>query len=83
MIRFILSTLLLFLPILISANEEYIVRVWLADKDGCEFSTLQPEEFLSERSIQRHTDKGVEISYRDLPQTSQYKTEGESFQFLL
>lgn len=75
MIRFILSTLLLFLPILISANEEYIVRVWLADKDGCEFSTLQPEEFLSERSIQRHTDKGVEISYRDLPQTSQYKTE--------
>lgn len=63
------------MPTLISANEEYIVRVWLADKEGCEFSTLQPEEFLSERSIKRHESKGVEISYRDLPLSQQYKTE--------
>ena len=57
------------------AQEGYVVRVWLADKRECGYSTDNPQEFLSDRSIARHSREQIEISEQDLPITQHYKQE--------
>ena len=49
------------------------MRVWLSDKEGCQYSTLRPNEFLSERSIARHKRDNIDISVNDLPVSTSYK----------
>lgn len=75
MIRFFISLLFSLLVFTLYAEEQLIVRVWLSDKEGCQYSTLHPEEFLSERCIKRHKREMVNFSQRDLPISEQYKEE--------
>ena len=67
-------TLLIWSSILL-AQEGYVVRVWLTDKRECGYSTDNPQEFLSDRSIARHSREQIEISEQDLPITQHYKQE--------
>ena len=49
------------------------MRVWLSDKEGCNYSIASPEEFLSERCIARHKRDKINVSYYDLPISKRYK----------
>ena len=75
MIRFFISLVFLLSTFSICAEELFVVRVWLSDKEGCKFSTLLPEEFLSERSIERRKRDNIEIYSNDLPISEQYKSK--------
>ena len=73
MLRFLISLLLFWGGFCIYAEELITVRVWLSDKEGCNYSVAHPEEFLSERSIARHKRDNIDISHNDLPISNQYK----------
>ena len=75
MIRFLISLTLLFQCLCLCAEGMFTIRVWLSDKDDCEFSILKPEEFLSKRSIDRHKRDDIKISDYDLPISRLYKKE--------
>lgn len=67
-------TLLIWSSILL-AQEGYVVRVWLTDKRECGYSTDNPQQFLSDKSIARHNIELIKISEQDLPITQHYKQE--------
>lgn len=75
MIKFFISFIFFLSGLTICAEEMFVIRVWLRDKEDCNFSTLNPEEFLSERSIERHKRYNVDICSKDLPVSEQYKSE--------
>lgn len=50
----------------------YKYRVTLTDKKHNEFSTRHPEQFLSQKSIERRRRQGLKINQTDLPLTRQY-----------
>lgn len=50
----------------------YKYRVVLTDKKHNEFSTRHPEQFLSQKSIERRRRQGLKIDQTDLPLTRQY-----------
>lgn len=50
----------------------YKYRVTLADKKHNEFSKRHPEQFLSQKSIERRRRQGLKIDETDLPLTRQY-----------
>lgn len=52
------------------ARHRYAVT--LCDKEGCGYSTDSPEEFLSERAIERRLRQGIDITEADLPLSSVY-----------
>lgn len=59
---------LLFIPAAIQAqvaNNRYIV--YFTDKDNTPFSLSQPEDYLSQRAIERRNNQGIAIDVRDLP----------------
>lgn len=77
MIRLFISFLFSIWSLCLFAEEQYILRVWLKDKERGEYSLSRPDEFLSDRCIYRHTKNNIVITERDLPISPQYKTEIE------
>lgn len=51
---------------------DYKYRIWLTDKDASEYSTAQPEQFLSQECIDRRNRHGIAIGINDLPVCKQY-----------
>lgn len=58
----------------ISVQAERITkyRVYLKDKSQTEFSLVQPEKFLSQRSIERRNRQGIKVDSTDLPVCKTY-----------
>ncbi len=64
----IISLALLILPIISSAQtapDTYLI--FFSDKDGTPYSLDQPQQFLSDRAIQRRIVQGIELDELDLP----------------
>lgn len=66
-------TLLLFLITTLTASaQEAYHALYLSDKAGTIYSVDQPQEFLSERSLQRRLKQGIDIRTSDLPVSADY-----------
>ena len=50
----------------------YRYRLTLTDKAGSPYSLNHPEQFLSEKSIERRARMGISIDYHDLPVSPTY-----------
>jgi len=51
---------------------ENCYRLFLTDKDNTGFSILYPEEFLSQKSIDRRLNQNIDITENDLPVSNEY-----------
>lgn len=56
----------------------YKYRVWLTDKSTSEYTTAQPEKFLSQACIEKRNRQGVAIDFRDLPVCKDYIAQIEA-----
>ncbi len=65
-ILFILFSLIAF------SQTEYKFRVWLKDKNSSSFSIVNPEGFLSRKSIERRARQNIRIDSTDLPVPESY-----------
>jgi len=72
MLCFLLSS---FLPSSLQAQEQYAVRISFSDKNATEHSFSNPEDFLSERAIERRIKYTISIDSSDLPIPNNYLTE--------
>ncbi len=72
-----LLLLLLLITPLLNAQEiaDSVFWVYFTDKDGSDYQINSPEEFLSERSINRRAWQGLGIDHRDLPVNGDYVRE--------
>lgn len=70
--RQVFIVLLFFLILPIFSQEEYKFRIQLKDKGETGFSLDHPEEFLSQRSIERRKNQKITITESDLPISSDY-----------
>lgn len=59
-------------------TETYMFRVWLADKAQSNYSIEHPNQFLSEKSIERRNRQGIAIDERDLPVNKHYLDQIEA-----
>jgi len=67
---------LLVTPMLIAQEiADSVYWVYFTDKDGTDYQINRPEEFLSERSINRRAWQGLGIDGRDLPVNDNYVQE--------
>lgn len=57
---------------------DYKYRIWLTDKDASEYSIAQPEQFLSQKCIDRRNRRGIGIDLRDLPVCREYIVQIEA-----
>lgn len=73
MSKFLIALMLLMWSNFLLAQEGYVVRVWLSDKSECGYSTDNPQEFLSERCIDRHRRELIKICKENLPISQHYK----------
>jgi len=75
--RLMLFTLILFLSPALFAQEiaDSVFWVYFTDKDGNGYQIDQPENFLSERSIDRRAWQDLGIDHRDLPVNGAYVQE--------
>lgn len=55
-----------------TAASYYKYRITLTDKNNSGFSIARPQDFLSEKSIQRRKKQGIKIDSLDLPVTKAY-----------
>lgn len=67
--RFILIFILF--PLLAAAQTNRYM-VFFSDKDGSAYSINNPEEFLSQKAIQRRNNQGIAITTQDLPVNDTY-----------
>ena len=58
--------------------QDYWYLVKLADKNNSPYSLENPEEFLSQRSLDRRSNAGISLYTSDLPVTPQYIQDVES-----
>ncbi len=72
-----LFLLLLVVTPMLNAQEiaDSVFWVYFTDKDGTDYQINSPEEFLSERSINRRAWQGLGIDHRDLPVNDDYLRE--------
>ncbi len=72
-----LFLLLLVVTPMLNAQEiaDSVFWVYFTDKDGTDYQINSPEEFLSERSINRRAWQGLGIDHRDLPVNDEYVQE--------
>lgn len=75
--NYIKIIVLLFLVLIIEKsgfNQEFEKKYWIGftDKENNSFSLANPEEFLSERAIERRNRQKINIGFSDLPVTSSY-----------
>ena len=61
-----------FIPFQTSAQSEGMYLVYFQDKAGTTFSTDHPQEFLSQRAIDRRQKQGISIDLSDLPVSGSY-----------
>lgn len=54
------------------AQDRYKFRVWLADKEGTEYSLEEPENYLSARALERRFRQNIPVDSTDLPVSRQY-----------
>ncbi len=54
------------------AQQQYAVRVFFTDKQNTAHSLSQPQQFLSQRAIERRAKYNIDIDSTDLPLTTQY-----------
>ncbi len=73
---------ILSLSLCLSANaaktkqpKQYQYRIHLCDKKGTSFSLDRPEQFLSEKSIQRRKRQGIRVDSTDLPVSQVYLSQ--------
>ena len=52
----------------------YQYRVFLTDKEGSPFTLKNPEQFLSQRSLDRRSRQGIALDETDLPVSPKYLT---------
>lgn len=64
-----------FLALSASAEKSYKYRVQLADKQGTEYSVDKPQEFLSERALERRNRQQLPVDETDLPVSQSYVKE--------
>ena len=73
MVKFLKILLLLIIPNTIYAQvAENSYRIFLTDKNHNEYSILNPQEFLSQKSIHRRLKHNIEIIENDLPLSTYY-----------
>lgn len=72
-IKHLLSITFLFFALQTLAQDKYVVH--FTDKNNSAFSLNSPQNFLSQRSIDRRTHQGIAIDSTDLPVNSSY-TQG-------
>jgi serine protease AprX len=72
--KYLITTTLTFLFFLSSYSQvaENCHRIFLTDKNNTEFSILNPEEFLSQKSIDRRVNQNIDITENDLPVSNEY-----------
>lgn len=78
--RIIMTLACLLLAATLNAQEEakepkkpfYKYRVYLKDKKGSDFSIKRPEEFLSQKAIDRRKRQNIQIDETDLPVSPKY-----------
>lgn len=58
--------------LLVPAQESYKFRVQLTDKNPTVYSLDRPEEFLSEKALQRRERQGLGVDSTDLPVCKEY-----------
>ena len=58
--------------LLVPAQESYKFRVQLTDKNHTVYSLDRPEEFLSEKALQRRERQGLGVDSTDLPVCKEY-----------
>lgn len=68
----ILLLLTITTTLICSRANDYKYRVWLSDKATSQYTTSQPEAFLSQACIDRRNRQGCAIDERDLPVCQQY-----------
>ena len=56
----------------VSAEKTYKYRVSLKDKEGTSYSVDKPQEFLSERALERRNRQGISVDESDLPVSKAY-----------
>jgi serine protease AprX len=71
--KFIFLIVLAFSEYSLGQNAKYLIV--LKDKVGTPFTITQPQQFLSQRSINRRTKQGIRITERDLPVNPAYITQ--------
>lgn len=71
-LKYISLLLLLLGCVYTQAQENYKYRVHFTDKFKTAFSLDKPEEYLSERALQRRTKQGIAIDSTDLPVCREY-----------
>lgn len=74
-LRSLIGLVLLFLcffSLNVNAGEAYRFRVYLKDKGESGFSLEKPEEFLSERAIERRTKRNIAVTESDFPISQNY-----------
>ena len=71
----IITTLLLFVFATLAFAQVNCYRIYLHDKANSPYSVERPQEFLSQRSIDKRARYDIEITERDLPVNPAYKNE--------
>ncbi|MDD2798297.1 MAG: S8 family serine peptidase [Bacteroidales bacterium] len=67
-----LFALLIIQSLMGSATTEYKFRVWLKDKNTSSFSLNKPDQFLSQRALERRSKQSIAIDSTDLPVCKHY-----------
>ena len=70
-----MGCLLAWMALSASAERAYKYRVSLKDKEGTAYSVSRPEEFLSERAIERRNRQSLPVDETDLPVSALYIKE--------
>ena len=73
--RIVLGCLVACLALSASAEKNYKYRVSLKDKVGTAFSIDKPQEFLSERALERRNRQQLPVDETDLPVSQVYVDE--------
>ena len=73
--RIMLGCLMMAVGLSASAEKNYKFRVNLKDKVGTTYSVDKPQEFLSERALERRNRQNLPIDETDLPVSSSYIQE--------
>src|SRR6478735_6583055 len=69
--------LIIFFLLTVSVAQAQVDRyvVYLKDKNGTPFSIANPNQFLSQRSLDRRAHQKIEVTAEDLPIAPDYRTQ--------
>ncbi len=79
MLKYKLSILFFLITFGLAAQQSsYMFRVYLSDKGISSYRIDKPEEFLSDRAIERRAKQNIAVDVSDLPVSEEYISEVES-----